>query len=624
MDPSSKAFVETIRNTGKQASEGIQSILYRLRNIPSLSQQQEPQFQAMPVSTHNYSKIGEKKLTVLGDQLRNSSVSKKTPSAKKSSELPGREEFFNKDWPPPMPASLPEENSNPLAGELFTEQFKDIKGEVFCQEEARRARTMTIFKEQLNAERSYLIKQLGEENGNEEELIRRIQTIDKKSSEYSDTKATWASTNTSRYLFKKFGEEEAKKRELPLLANLRSHSIKFFDTEEINSTNRSAAISDFAHPETNLMEMEDYLTLTDETKESRPYHFYDYYKVNIADPVAKEHLIKEIKQRLELAYGTSDRNQIHILVSERRARLRSLMLQDLYVHFQVKPAKERSLFYGRVALLDPEKKPVTESTGYQLNERNQLLDMKALYDELDGTKVIFDLDVGTYFDDEGRIHMPKSFCTDKKLEMAQLRTLLINVCVQGHKKNTGLQYTINKEAVDKMRTTLELTEDQRKLASKLNKALRQKKTSFQVSHKSIQFMSAMGYCSTDCYGGKDRTGYALALEIYYIIRKHIKKQRNITNTKPKSDNIFMAKIAHQLIGPRAIIRRIIEDNSGTGITAIKVTDFNLKLFIPGPGRFWLLGIQKRLSEYVRGGTLMVSSKFRKQRVHPDKTILYNE
>lgn len=620
-----KGLIDILYSARKHIGEGIQTILLRLKNIPTYLSEQKPQFQAMRLSVHRFSEIAEEKIQDLGRQLREFVASKKASGRKQTNDSPfsGRQKYFNEEWLPPLPASPPEETEPQK--EVLIEQFKDSDGNVFCTEQATRARTMSIFKEQLNAERKYLVEQLGEKDADEAAIIRRIQHIDEKRAAYSATTATWASSNTPRYLFRQYGPE-AKKKEIPLLANLRSHSVEFVKTGEKSTTNRSGAISDFAHPETNLMEMEDYLILTDGAQANDPIHFADYYHVHLGEPGAKDRLIGEIKQRLEKAYGVSDPDKIRALLSERRTLLRTLLLQDLYVHFQAKPADNPSTFFGRVALLDPEKKAVTESSGYQLNERNQLLDMKMLYDELDGAKVVFDLQSGMYFDDEGVIHMPKTFATEN-LTQTGLRTLLVNVCVQGHRKNKGLQQTINNAALQKMETLEIHDQDYVKLASKLRKSLLQKKTSFETSHRTIQFMNAMGRCSVDCYGGKDRTGYAMALEIYHLIRKHIKNELRAENknaTLSKKEDTLMAKIAHQLIGPTAIIRKIIEENSAPGITAVKVTIFNLELYFTGPALRWICGLGKRIAEYGRGLSLVAKTKFKKPPANPDKTLLYNE
>lgn len=576
---------------------------------------QQSQFQAMPLSVHEYSTQAQNALKP-ASQLYSSMQAREHISApKKTGYFPGGREIFKSE-----PGGGILRGTSPGKGEVILDRFTDYQGRPLCREVAVRARTMDIYKKQLESERNYLLRKL--KPGEPMLPVReRIREIDHKLRLHGDLSASWASTNTPRLLFEKFGMDEAKKIGVPVVGNLRVHRVEFEDGT-FSSINRSAAISDFAHAETNLSEIRDYLALSNPTTRLTPEninYFKNYYNRDLSKPAKPDKrgmtesydygpLRQSMENNIYRAYGTTDINQLRSIEAQRRDNLRRQALQDLYMHFQSRPADNANIVYGRVALLDTTKQMETDLTGYCLSEKNQIMDMKAIYDELDGASVVFDLaeSDGPFFDFEGRIHMPKDCCTEEyQGSQVRLNTLLFNVAVQGNTQNATLQYWLNAHAMSKL-GGMGLKGEQKKHYDALLKKLRLSSyTDFATAHKAIRLVRDMGYCSVDCYGGKDRTGYALALETFHSIRKKLKEKVRHEGIPIKLD-VTLSNIGRQLVSNTSVAVQIVEDN--TGFRVLKLTPMDLQLYMSGEGVNWMMGVGARLTDFLKASTLLIAGK----------------
>jgi|688.fasta_scaffold00765_16 hypothetical protein len=621
-----KIISESIDKTKTQLLQNFEAIRKKLEVIPTHLKNQKSHFNGISTRWHSFSTYAESKLREFNK--------KKKPQTNMMSESVMHEgmQYFTDESVLREDNISAKDNQDKKFGEVIEMIFKDQDGNEFCKETAVRAHTMQLYREQLKAEKQYL-QRLPNKTP---EILARLIKINEELQRYQNSPATWGSTNTPRLLFKKY-RDNAKEIEIPLLCNLRSHKVEFMaNPENATATNRSAALSDFSHGETNLQELEDYLILLNapsvQDEHFKEYHqkynsyFKKYYNSNILYEKDVELLKKNIKARIEKAYGQPmDVEKIRQLATERRKYLERLMLQDLFLHLSESPPKSDTIFYGRTCMLDPMKPGKTEEVGFYNSERNQLLDMKALYDGLEGRKIFFTSTRAPFIDEKGNIHMPQTLSGGRKT--AVMNTFLINTCVQGNKKNTGLQRAVNEDAVLKL-DQLQLNATQQKLARELkNKLMHQKKTNFDLACEAIQFMHSVGYASADCYGGKDRTGYALALITYNLIKKHLfaPEGENKIPKLSKEDNILMAQIAHALIGPTGTARLIIQDNYGHRYCALKLVDFNLELYITGPGKYKLIGTGKRIEEYRKGAMNFLPQAIRPgPKRHHDFAVLYNE
>jgi len=498
-------------------------------------------------------------------------------------------------------------------GEVISDQFQDAQGLPLCKEVAIRAKTMEIYRHQLESERNYLLHQLIP--GERQIPIReRIRAIDHKLRAHEEGDASWASTNSPRLLFEKLGPSEAKKVDIPVVGNLRVHRLDFKDGTSY-SINRSAALSDFVHSETSLSELKDYLSIYDESSIAhfQPEHvnYFKYYYDNRDVTKSSDWwmLRQSMENHIYSAYGTKDVRKLHQIIAERRDNLRRHALQDLYMHFQSHPVAEERVTYGRVALLDSTKAAKTDKTGYHLDEKNQLMDMKAIYDELDGTPILFDLSEqeGPFFDMEGRIHMPKQCCaTELQHRPVRLQTILFNVSVQGNTRNAPLQYYLNQHAMSKLQS-MGMNPDLMPYWEALNRKLKfNSETDFATAHQAIFLLRRLGYCSVNCYGGKDRTGYALALETFCAIDDKLKEKALTRPIPEKKLNDTLAAIGRKLLSSSSVAVKIVDDN--TGFQALKLSRFDLELLLSGEGINWLLGAATRLKGYLQSCQMLIQGK----------------
>lgn len=496
-------------------------------------------------------------------------------------------------------------------GEIIYDQFYDTQGNEIGREVVTRIKTVEVYKQQLHTELEYLQKAKLENLVDQYTVEKRIQRVEKKMKYANHMLTEWASTNSGRYIFSKLSENEAREIGVPVLRNLRQHLLRIGDIGI--SVNRSGAVTDLGHAETNLMEIVDFEYLTKLNPAERPidakiYHFKDYYGVDITNQSARLELIRLMRSRIKKAYGPQQLAHIKDIEEDRRAILQSQVFQDLLVHFRTKPADQEQVLYSRLAYLDPTKPPeIDRTTNYHNNEKNQFLDMKAIYDELDGAELIFDLKTteGPYIDLQGRIHMPKDCCHERLNTGSSitLNTVFMNCSVQNNQKNEGLQKIVNREAMQKLRM-LGLPENQSKRVIDVeNDIMNKKETDFDLAHQITDFLKEISYMSVDCYGGKDRTGYALALETYHILRSVVRKKANADPEINKDYSKIMSIIRMQLVGPRGVAVRITEDN--TGCKVLKISGFMLKLYVSGKGLVLLRGISKRLSDYLEAAKMFM-------------------
>ena len=594
-------IIQSITNNINWVKQRSSIFYHDLEKIPSYLKNQQSQFKALNI------KLKQQISHFVEQKLNNIILSNKNQEITKNHGVVlGGHKIFNLSAKEGILYGPKTDQS-----EIISDTFLSHDNQLFCREIASRIRTLDIYKSQLRSERDYLQNQVCQPKKLSPQKLKairsRINDIEQKMKMYeSKMKATWASTNTPRVLFDKYNKETAKKMGIPILVNLRTHRVEFAD--EGISVNRSAAISDFVHAETNLQEMQDYLLLISAHKfvPAQIAYFRKYYNVEVINPLQRRQLAESMKKNIIDAYGESGLKNIKKLVNERRDVLRRQVLQDLLVHFREKPVYDANTVYGRTALLDPLKKPIKTDTGYNLNEKNQLMDMRAIYQEIDGAQIVFDLKnhEGPFFDMQGRIHMPQSAASKsflRKNSSSTLNTLLMNISVQGVRKNTGIQHAINQEAFGKLKSMNIKGTQKVKIGTLQNRLQKKAKTDFSIAHKAIQLMRGLGYCSVDCYGGKDRTGYAMALETYHALRKKLKVLASKNPKVQAKYQSLLAKYRNQLIDNNGVAKRVVEDN--TGFKVMKLSPFNLKLYVSGKGIRYLLGIPKRLAAYAQSYTL---------------------
>jgi hypothetical protein len=301
------------------------------------------------------------------------------------------------------------------------------------------------------------------------------------------------------------------------------------------------------------------------------------------------------------------------IVTNRTEHLTSQVLQDLVSHFQTKPASGPQTVYGRVSLLDATKKPKDES-GFIMNERTQCLDMKAIYDKLDGAAIVFDVasSAAPFVDESGVIHMPKD-CAAPKVEKTTLRTIFANISGQGNTRNYGIQKEINREALEKLGQlkAKAMTPQEKESYEHLKTLLEMLDAkftmmdSFKVAAQLTEFMHSLNiYMSVNCYGGKDRTAYLEAVNTHLHLKKMLKAQYPQEKRVPlsKKDRALLKRWNLELLSEASVAAGVIQDNAGH--TIIKLSRFDLELYETTTVK----GLATRIQDLTRAGKMFAHGK----------------
>lgn len=225
--------------------------------------------------------------------------------------------------------------------------------------------------------------------------------------------------------------------------------------------------------------------------------------------------------------------------------------------------------------------------------------MKALFDELEGATLHFDCQDGeeAYIDEEGMIHLPKN-CAANGIESSTLTTAFFNICAQGSSErtqNSGLQQGFNAETMEKLRNRYGNSDEFHALEVSLARLSRDPKLdpNDTVLATTLLIQKLGGYSGINCFGGKDRTGYAVAQLTHHHVCKLGKKAKGSETAK---------EWGLQLMGKKGVGSRIAQDNADH--TALKLTRLDLKLF----GTDTLKGKMVRVAQLAKG-VVMGTKKF---------------
>lgn len=485
-------------------------------------------------------------------------------------------------------------------------------------EKAVRADTVTHLMQSLQTKLKRLQEKLEHDPGNsklQEELAKTQSEMAKYSRQKRD--ATWGSTNSPRFAFKALGRKLAKEIMAPVACNLRMQTVADADGAVVSSITRSGALSDFSHGEVSLQELKDLHDLEnwDKLSKTRQTQLTRLYLIQGTQTRTHSEVIQEIKIKALVGYSALtandsrfdgyrfilqqlqgvnsiteamkkidpktldaltaiplDRDKLDAIIEGRSRFLKQMALQDLQLHLKTNPTQKSSVLYSRTSVVDMQK-PSKNEHGLVLDEKTQSLDMKALFDELEGSELLFDCEEAetAFIDEEGKIHLPKT-CAAEGIKEAKLETVFFSICTQGlsgHTVNQGMQKAINDEALAKL-----------EMRYPSSAALSGLKTSFEaLSHNpnvdpnntvlltTLLVQEQGGYTGINCYGGKDRTGYAAAMVTHY----HLKALDGLTDDSPVAK-----KWGHQLLGRSGVAAKIAEDNADH--TVLKLTRKDLSLY----------------------------------------------
>lgn len=527
-------------------------------------------------------------------------------------------------------------SSTSEADRVLETEFKDGSGKTVAKERCKRGNTAKMLKGEIRSKIKFYeekikkleAQQAGASEDAAAETGKKIQGLRKdlvklkaQEQKYHNLKREWSTTNVHKEQVYHSGERE----ELPpMLTNLNNQTLwgqeetywrnaagdEDMTTQQtlMSSINRSGAVSDFAYGQISLQELKDYKDLQ-RLQQKDPNlppkraleliklynledksHNISYSKLdekikklekNACDAYAKE--FPELKN----SDGALNLEILGKICATRSARLTSMVLQDLSMHFATRPAEGDVISYTRIGLVNTNKSDdhrkdriLEQFRGERKNkeefvhsESTQALDMKAIYDELNNRTIIFGDYDAPFIDDENNIRMPMS-CR-KEEEGAQLpeqeyratlKSNFFNISTQLNTSNVGAQQAINDAAMKKMRAN-GLHAEAITVHENLGKIESSNDAYNTVADLVIMLQEKGHYISEDCYGGKDRTGYSLALTTF----KKLLSNPDYTPTDEEKE-----AWRKQIIAEDGIFRTIIEEN--TGVPDAKLMALGLDLF----------------------------------------------
>lgn len=432
---------------------------------------------------------------------------------------------------------------------------------------------------------------------------------------------------------KKNSREQAllltKTKDIPLLGNLYHQNVSIRQEQGDRSVlqfNRSAAITDFSHNETNLREMVDYpllLQFRNEFLAATPEQkvLLDRYDIrgngDKVSPKKLEKVLTRIENRIQRGYPelrSMDFSEVEKAAVGRRTHLQAKVMQDLFLHLkQGQVAFDgENMVYARLSLLNTFKQPNVNRSGLVLSEVNQALDMAAVLEMMDGAEVHFDQkDEEACFIDQmtGNLHLSKSFALDvagsEEIRQIRLKTFIFDVSVQGNISNKGVQKQINDVNFDRLRDYVKSL-DQPLLFQRFEKVenAMQNEEGFELASSLALFLKEIASLSINCYGGKDRTGYLAALISFEALFDQTAPEERRLGSHLKDH------IARQLMSDEGILAQIIK--ASTGRVALKVLPINLKLYYGDSVKNKISGVGRRVLGYGRAAFLKVRGEKKSQ------------
>lgn len=475
---------------------------------------------------------------------------------------------------------------------VLTDTFKDVNGDPVIHEKCERIPTTDILHGELRAKITHYEELLAKAKTPKEKahLEAELARFNKQLTNWKPVlrgATKWSSTNAHKTFFKNHAttEVETCDRLAPILTNHRNQTVRDGEGNLVSSINRSGAITDFGHGELSLQELQDYLKLKELHEKGRIFPMEEAERLMklyaLGNPINKkklEVLVDGIEKRAIDSYDKKILNEngvgidpvkLKAICIDRQERLASQVLQDIYIHLTKVKAAGQNVSVSRIALINTGKAAEGKNRPdkkrrFVNSEKTQALDMKAIYDSFDGRTIVFDeKETYPFIDEKGRIHMPSSLheagpCT------TTLTTNFFNMSVQGNTKNQGAQREINDAAVHKM-----MKRGQRNnalfIANKIENLGGSSNDTNEHIADVVELLQGQGhFVSIDCYGGKDRTGYLLAVVTFRKLMK-----------SAKSETAQEVQWKDQLVGKSGILCRVISENIGTTVAKLSALSLNL-------------------------------------------------
>jgi hypothetical protein len=470
----------------------------------------------------------------------------------------------------------------------------DFSGELVGREENQRHATI----HQLLASKKAQLRYLESEDPPSIFLIENLEKEIALYQKYHQDR-TWVTANQLREDFSGYQNQSPECHYIPAIVNSRIHRITT-ETDEL-AIHRSGAISYLLDGSTNLIDL----------KAGAMEHWKEQFAADTFiefHQKAREYLNKRWDRRLYSVLNA---------IEKRKQALDDQMVQ--YVAHQVEAhlgeiadssrstvtRLTRTIQLTQISLLNPLKNS-KERSGLQISERNQMLDMEAIFQDFDGKQIQFS-DVTAPFMVGDIIHLPLSLLKDplgKPLSNPDitdpftLSCTFFNTSVQGLKVNEGEQKAINQKALKQLQKNLlsiqTLLEKNPALGPQLNISLTSLQNRFEQLKERLEkgetgyalakdlalLQHAMqGSIGFNCFSGKDRTGYLVALIVAHQLSIQIDQREDLSEMEKKA---LKRKLERDLMDLEiGLASKVVYQN--TGHQALKIQEWLLMGINAGEG-----------------------------------------
>ena len=272
-----------------------------------------------------------------------------------------------------------------------------------------------------------------------------------------------------------------------------------------------------------------------------------------------------------LDYALHELDDLHSTIVKRRHILRDQMALLTLSQLIQNKAQIANLATGdkfpfvHIGLLNEESHHIKIS-GWVHDEKNEMLDMREIFDEFKGKKIIFEEGLNDpYLDAQGCFHFPKE--TDNCPNWITIEPIFFNISVQGNTKNTPAQAEINQKSEKQLRDFIPP-----KQHPMLDKAFH--KLSKGNSCYDIAFYLACGLCekkialSLGCFSTKDRTGVLCEFLVRYFVKALIEEMPCLDKNEAKQRKRYFKKLYQDVLSDQNNAK-VIAQNTGSRI--IKTT-----------------------------------------------------
>lgn len=306
--------------------------------------------------------------------------------------------------------------------------------------------------------------------------------------------------------------------------------------------------------------------------------------------VDQQFVIQETKQKIEAFRpgGTSSLEQRNEIINDREKVLRDQTLEPITLQLKnniskmIKDSKgENTMRMTHIGLLNPKADVDFQEGGWAHIESNQILDMEAAFKSIDNLVIKVRDEPGTFFDEnlDGSVVM---YVSADEIEWAgeipseiKLETCFMNLSVQGHTTNDGIQAEHNQAEINKLEqwiaTDTNLTEEDKgslneELAKLKDRLESKKESSFDLAADLALFVEKFSAMSEGCLSCKDRGGTVAEMIAIKLIEQTWTKEA--TTDQQKTVKKAIKEFNNEILDKESPCIKVINDCTGTSIAKV--------------------------------------------------------